>query len=156
MSEPIEGHQSPETVAWPWRQRAAAEAPSAAPIRTRATLQTVVAWAIAGVLYAFGHGLAAALVGVISSLAWVVALISPQGAWAILGSAMAGLARAVASALGWLMLIPLFYLFFLPFGLLFRRGSKDPMRRNLDKGAASYWIERQPVSDRITARKRMF
>ena len=42
-------------------------------------------------------------------------------------------------ALAWLLLVPIFYLAFLPFGLLLRRGRRDRLRRRLDPDAVSYW-----------------
>jgi len=38
-----------------------------------------------------------------------------------------------------LLLVPIFYLAFAPFGLLLRRGRRDRLRRRLDPEAASHW-----------------
>src|SRR6476620_10755815 len=40
----------------------------------------------------------------------------------------------------------MFYLVFTPIGLLFRLLGKDPLRLRLDRGAASYWIHRDPAA----------
>ena len=37
-----------------------------------------------------------------------------------------------------------FYLAVLPTGLLLRLFGKDPLRLKIDRGAASYWIKREP------------
>jgi hypothetical protein len=47
--------------------------------------------------------------------------------------------RRIGRALTWLLLVPLFYLFFLPFGLLFRRGRRDRLKRYFDREATTYW-----------------
>jgi hypothetical protein len=39
----------------------------------------------------------------------------------------------------------LFYIIFTPFGVMMRLFGKDSLRLHLDKGAASYWIERTPA-----------
>lgn len=38
----------------------------------------------------------------------------------------------------------LFFLVFTPMGLLLRLVGKDPLRLRFDRGAASYWIKREP------------
>jgi hypothetical protein len=38
----------------------------------------------------------------------------------------------------------LFYLAFVPIGLLMRLAGKDPLRLRRDAGSASYWIPRRP------------
>ena len=42
----------------------------------------------------------------------------------------------------WIVMVPIFYGVFLPFGLLFRRGRRDRMKRYYDPDAQSYWEER--------------
>ncbi|MEX2215015.1 MAG: SxtJ family membrane protein [Phycisphaeraceae bacterium] len=40
----------------------------------------------------------------------------------------------------------IYYLVLTPTGLLLRLFGKDPMTRQLDRDAASYWIERKPIT----------
>jgi hypothetical protein len=47
----------------------------------------------------------------------------------------------------WILLVPLFVLVFLPFGLLFRRGARDPMERRLDRARSTYWGARDTTAD---------
>ena len=53
----------------------------------------------------------------------------------------------IAHALGWLntrlILIVLFYIVFTPIGLLLRLFGKDLLSRKIDRGAKSYWIEKE-------------
>ena len=42
-------------------------------------------------------------------------------------------------------MIPIFYLFFLPFGKLLRRGRHDRLRRYYESEAESYWEPHTPM-----------
>ena len=60
-------------------------------------------------------------------------------AFIFLESILRALGTKVGEAVTWLCLAPVFYLFFLPFGLLFRRGRRDAMQRLLEPNATTYW-----------------
>ena len=53
----------------------------------------------------------------------------------------------IAHAIGWfntrVILILVYYLVLTPIGILMRIFGKDPLSKTIDKGAASYWIERE-------------
>ena len=53
--------------------------------------------------------------------------------------------------LGWVlshvMLLVVFLLVIVPFGLVMRLARRDLIRRRFDRSAPSYWIHREPVSD---------
>jgi hypothetical protein len=49
-----------------------------------------------------------------------------------------------------------FYLIFLPFGLLFRRGRRDSMRRYFEADQESYWQRRDPEREETRSRERPF
>ena len=51
------------------------------------------------------------------------------------------------------MKIPLFYIFFLPFGKLLRRGRRDRMQRYSDEEAKSYWETPEDTDDTIMERQ---
>ena len=58
------------------------------------------------------------------------------------------LGRALGGAVSWTLLAVIFYTVFLPFGLLFRRGRKDSMKRYYEPTADSYWSQREaPETD---------
>jgi len=46
-----------------------------------------------------------------------------------------------------LILGAVYYLILTPIGLIMRMLGHDPMRRKIDRGAATYWIERKPSAD---------
>src|SRR5262245_10897093 len=57
----------------------------------------------------------------------------------------------VTFPIGWVMshlvLGIVYYLVMTPIGLLMRLLVRDPMQRNLDRMAATYWVPRQPVTN---------
>ena len=67
------------------------------------------------------------------------ALVSPTGLYRGIQGLFATLGNATGRALTWLMLVPLFYLFFLPFGVLLRRGRRDRLKRYFEPDKESYW-----------------
>lgn len=52
------------------------------------------------------------------------------------------LARGVGLGLTWLLMVPLYYLFFLPGRIVLRLQGKDPLKRSFDKTAPTYWEAR--------------
>jgi hypothetical protein len=53
------------------------------------------------------------------------------------------------------LLVPLFVLFFLPFGLLARRGRRDRLGRFFDPDAPTYWKRREPAAPTLADYERM-
>lgn len=74
------------------------------------------------------------------------AMLSPFHVHPALQRVLRAFGRGVGRVVTWLLLVPLFYLVFTPFGLLARRGRRDPMARRLDRTVASYWEERPAES----------
>ena len=82
-----------------------------------------------------------------SSVIVVTALASPTGLYASLERGLAELGRVAGRGLNWVILAPLFYLVFFPFGLLFRRGGKDRLKRHFEPEASTYWEpHREPTT----------
>jgi hypothetical protein len=73
------------------------------------------------------------------------ALLSPHGLHAGLERLFEATGRAVGRAMTWIVMLPLFYLFFLPFGRLRRRGRRDRLRRYFEADADTYWEPHAPV-----------
>ena len=67
------------------------------------------------------------------------AMLSPLALFAAIERSFAALGRWVGKALQWTLLPAIFYGFFTPFALLFRRGRRDAMTRYFDADAKSYW-----------------
>jgi hypothetical protein len=58
---------------------------------------------------------------------------------------------ALALPIGWvishLLLLAVYYLVFTPVGLVLRLVGYDPLNRNFDRSARSYWISHEPSSE---------
>ncbi len=135
-----------QAIAWPWRGRdgrvAAAAAARAHELRRKGMIQGAIGLCIAAAFYAFDHTTLALVAGSIACVMALLALVSPTGAFAAVERGLLRFGRAVGVVVTWLVMLPIFGLFFVPFGLLFRRGAKDPMRRGYDTALPSYWKRR--------------
>ncbi len=135
-----------ERVAWTWKGRddAArnAEQARAAALRKKGLMQGAIGLVIAGVFYGLGHPTLASVAGGLATLTAVLAIVSPTGAFAQLEVLLGKLGGVIGSVVTWLVMLPIFLFFFVPFGLLFRRGTNDKMMRVLDPNAKSYWRQR--------------
>ncbi len=142
MSDPVRpGRPEAAEVIWRWQNT------DDTPRRIRsarrgALIRFVVASAVGAVFFVLHRPIAACVAGGIGSLGLLLALASPLGAYAALDRAVVRASKLVGTLFTWLLLAPVFYLFFMPFGLLFRRGSRDPMKRALDRSASTYWKRR--------------
>lgn len=134
----------PEAAAaiWDWKGDGGDRAARAAKARKGAVLRAVVGGA-AGALFFFAlaRPIFAGVVWGISGLTLLLGLASPLGAYAAIDRLVMAASRVVGTALTWLLLTPVYLFFFAPFGWLFKRGRRDPMRRAFDRDADSYWSE---------------
>lgn len=135
-----------ERISWTWQGREQAsrnaEAARSAALRKKGLLQGAIGLAIAGLLYGLGHPTLATVAGVLASLTALLAIVSPTGAFVRVESLLARFGGLVGVVVTWLVMMPIFVFFFVPFGLLFRRGTSDKMQRVLDPQAKSYWRRR--------------
>ena len=141
MSEQRSGGAEAALAIWNWRDPQP-HGPPPAPVsrvRVRGSLQAAIVVAIAAGLRWFGFHTGAWLVLGAAAIVLLAALASPRGLYAVLDGMAQAIGRRIGRALTWLLLVPLFYLFFLPFGLLFRRGRRDRLKRFFDGEAPTYW-----------------
>ncbi len=136
QARPLDQREHPRGAAGP---QARGSGPTARTQRTRGALQAALAGAVAAGLAAAGHPTGAWVVGGVALVTLSLALLSPLGLFSQLDRAMKRLGRAAGVAVSWLALTPVFVGFFVPFGLLFRRGRNDPLRRAWQPEARSYW-----------------
>lgn len=87
------------------------------------------------------------MAGSIASVVFLSALLSPTGVYGAIDRAFHALGRWIGHGLTWLLLPPLFYLVFFPFGALFRRGKKDTMNRFFEAERESYWSPHRGQAD---------
>ncbi len=98
----------------------------------------------------------AVVAGVVATVTALLASATPLGGYATLQRLVTRFARSVGVVVGWFVLLPVFALFFVPFGRLFRRGEHDTMRRRLDPARPTYWHTRAPDTDTLERLRRQF
>jgi hypothetical protein len=159
MSEPtVQSNAEASSVAWSWRQRAAGEAESrvreAAANRRKGLIGGAIGLAAAAAVYFLLHRpVAAAVIAGIAIVIALIALASPLGAYKALARGLDRFAHGVGSVLTWVLMTILFYVVFLPVGLVLRARHRLGISRGADRRLQTYWIstetrERTPESYR--------
>lgn len=137
------GREEASATIWDWRGERDDTAARASKARKGAVLRGVVGGA-AGALFFFalGRPIFGAVVWSIAGLTTGLGLASPLGAYAALDRVVLGAGKLVGAVLTWLLLTPVYFFFFAPFGWLFRRGQRDRLRRRFERDRETYWDER--------------
>jgi hypothetical protein len=146
MSKYIQNRVS--EVVWPWvdgERGPAARKGLSRPIR--AVIQALVMLGIASLLYWWkpAHFMWKVVLG-LAGVVLVSGLLVPVVFDAIERFGQA-LGRWVAVGLTWGLLVPFYYLCFVPARIGLKLKGKDPMHRAFDAGAQTYWIKRPPIND---------
>jgi len=116
----------------------------AAVARRRGLLQAAIGFAAAALIaWRFGRAPAAIAAGV-ATVVGLLALVSPLGGLARVDRAVGRFAGWVGTAVGWLLMTPLYYLVLTPLGLVLRARRKLRLRRRPDPRATTYWTELPP------------
>jgi uncharacterized membrane protein len=132
-------------VAWTWRERAGVAAVSLAAearsLRIRGVVGGTVGLAFAALLYFVGQKVRAAegVAGIAVVLA-LLALAAPLTVFKKVNHVLEVFARGVAAGVSWVLMAILFYVVFLPIGLVLRAGHKLAITRGADRRLPSYWI----------------
>ncbi len=111
-------------------------------MRRRGVLRAGVVAALGILLLFFWSRTMASVVFGVAGVILLSALLSPLGLYVGLEHFFAALGRVAGRGLAWILFVPIFYLSFLPFGLIFRRGRCDRLKRRYEGETASYWEER--------------
>jgi hypothetical protein len=111
-------------------------------LRREGTIRALVGAAVGGLLFGFVSPRLAAFAWGLSGVVLLAALVSPSGIYAAIGRTLALLGHGIGRALAILLLTPVFFVFFLPFGRLLRSGRRDRLERWRDRAAPSYWHRR--------------
>ncbi len=133
------GRPEASAALWAWREKEASRARDAARARRIGILRAAVGLAIGGALFLFGAHHLAFVAASLSGVVALLSLLSPLGLYRKLDAFARWSGRVFGTILSWLLLTPVFLLFFVPFGLLSRRGTRDRLARQLDRDAPSYW-----------------
>ena len=135
----------PSAVAWDWNRTASGDdqhesrlnaADSAA--RKRGVIGGLVGLAIAALVYHFWRpGLAYVIAGI--SLTLTLLALAVPAAYRKVSGLLDRFAYFVGMAMTWLLMTVLYYILFLPVGLLLRLRGKLGITQHPDSRLASYW-----------------
>ena len=143
------------SVVWPWREKDAAKSaphktgPAASTVLLQAGIMAVIGALVYWKLDKHGMGLA---VWILAAIVLVSGFFIPPVFKAIERFGQA-LGRWVGALLTWGLLVPFYYLFFLPANLLMKIRGKDPLCRRFPSNEPTYWTPRKPVTDAAQYRK---
>jgi chromate transport protein ChrA len=146
MPDPPENSRvEASSVAWDWRDRAAgnerARAREAKANRRKGLLGALVGVAAAAAVnYFLDRPLAAAVIATVAIAIALLALFSPLGLFKTLSRGLDRFAHAVGAGVTWLLMPILFYLVFLPVGLILRARGRLAISRHADRRLPTYWI----------------
>jgi len=138
----------PSSLVWNWRAADAGNARGeAAAARRQGAIGGGVGLAVAAALAFLLHrtGLAAVVAAVALAVA-LLALATPLTLYRQLRGALDRLGSWVGTAVTWLLMTVLFYLLFLPVGLILRATGKLAFTRFADPTLATYWTT---TADRV-------
>jgi hypothetical protein len=138
---------------WPEADRSRARPdPAIGAARKKGTLHALIGAAIGAVIFfvlpllvpgGAGHFRVLAVIAwSISGVILLTALISPGWAYAGLDRGIQVAAHAFGVVLTVGLMTPIFYLFFMPFRVLFRSGRRDRLMRAFPDKASTYWVDR--------------
>ena len=136
----VPGRPEAAQIIWNWKRDKPQK--SRGNPRKRAGIQALAGATIGTILLLLGHVLIARIAYAITGVIFLTAMVSPHGAYATIHAGMQKFGLLVGQLLNWVLLMPLFYLFFSVFRLVMRRGLRDSMKRQLDPQIRSYWTER--------------
>ena len=141
-------NRTASAVAWKWRppggeQTGAARAREAAAARKQGIVGLLVGLGVALLFhFAFGRPRMALFVAGVAVVLAAIALLFPLTLHKKIAAGLALFGYGVGTAVTWILMTVLYYLLFLPVGLLLRAGGK----LRLDRGRpgaparASYWV----------------
>lgn len=155
MAAIIAGRPEAAAVVWDWRSEAEPEGRNGLSPRIVGTLQALAIAAVGGVLFYFGF-FAAYVVFTVAGVVLFSALVSPEGLYAGVRRFFHWLGMITGRVISLVFLVPLFYGFFYPFGLLMRRGRRDRLQRFFDADSPSYWKPHVSVEGAAPSQERQF
>jgi hypothetical protein len=148
-------------VAWNWRDRAGeatdARAREARSLRIRGVVGGAIGLAFAALLYFVGHKVRSAeVVAGIAILLALLALAAPLTIFKKISHALEVFARGVASAVTWVLMAILYYVVFLPIGLVLRAGKKLAITQGADPRLPTYWTRTEERETPLESYRRQF
>ena len=148
-----ESHASRVSQAvWRWRETAEPAAASHRNVKGRGFLQALIPAAVAGVFFYRHHPVPGTILAALAGLLLTAAYLAPS---AFLAFEKGGrkFGEWVAIGVTWLLLVPFYYLCFVPGRIAILLTGKDPLTRRFPSPAATLWVPRPPVKDPAQYRK---
>ena len=143
----------PSAVVWDWRGGDRGESMRSretAKIRQRALLGGTIGLAAAALVYfLWKKPVPGGVIAAGALLLSLPGLIAPHTAGRSVGRALDRFAYAVGTGVTWVLMTLLYYLLFLPVGLVLRARGRLGITRSPDPGRSSYWTQ---VEERERAR----
>jgi len=143
----------PSAVVWDWRggdQDGARRAREAAAIRRRGLIGGAVGLVVAAlVFFLWKRPVPATVIAGVALLLSLPSLVAPLTAGRSVARALDRFAHVVGTGVTWVLMTLLYYLLFLPAGLILRSRGKLAITRGFDPRRPSYWT---PVEERERAR----
>lgn len=135
----------PSAVVWDWRGGKNEESRrdhETAAIRRRALIGGAVGLAVAALVYfLWKKPVPAAVIAAAALLLSLPGLVAPHSAGRSVGRALDRFAYAVGTGVTWVLMTLLYYLLFLPVGLVLRARGRLGITRSPDSRRSSYWTE---------------
>ncbi len=125
-------------------------------IRITAAFQGVIGLVLALLIYLFISEIFGVIVCSIAILLTIVAFVAPITVYEPIKRGMAWLAAMVGLSISFVVLLFLYYLFFVPFGALFRRGDRNKLALGFASGKSSYWVDRTLSSGEPSGKKKKY
>jgi hypothetical protein len=143
----------PSAVVWDWRggeNLNALSAHEAASIRRHGLIGAAIGLTVAAVVFfLLKRPVPAAVIAAVALLLSLPSLVAPLTAGRAVGRALDRFAYWVGTAVTWVLMTLLYYLLFLPAGLILRARGKLAITRGFDPRRPSYWTS---VEERERAR----
>ena len=149
--------RDPSALIWNWRPQddAGARAQEAAAARKRGLLGFAIGLVAALVIHHY-RPVAGFVVGGVAVLFLLLALASPLTLYPKVMGLLDRFAHLVGTAVTWVLMTVLYYIFFLPAGLLLRTGRKLAITTHPDRGLPTYWSQADERQRAPEAYKKQF
>jgi hypothetical protein len=150
------------TPVWEWRQlettadAAQRRGREAAAARLQGVLGGVVGLAVAAALRYFHRPTMAIVVATIALLTALLALAAPLTLYRQLSEGLARLGHWVSTAVTWVLMTLLFFLLFLPVGLVMRATGKLTFTRFAEPRKTTYWTSIAARAAGVDAYRKQF
>lgn len=156
--EPRTASERAAAAVWQWRTTAdpGTVASRARQARTRGLVQGAIGLAAASAVYLLWKTPFAWVIAGIAATIALLALASPLGAYAAVERGLATFGRWVGTAVTWILMPLLYWLLFLPVGLLLRARRRLRVTRGFDRGLPTYLQPTAKRRDGVAPYERQF